>query len=143
MRFLGGKSREEFEDMAKLDEYMSEAYETLKKISADDRAKLEYEARQKAIRDYNSQMNSARREGLEEGIEKGEILNKIKLGEEEISKRKISMRDSRGRWRKKFSAIEKIYQMVKGKSGEFGRGNTANEKRRTVSVIITSTLKRR
>ena len=65
--------------MAKLDEYMSEAYETLKKISADDRAKLEYEARQKAIRDYNSQMISARREGLEEGIEKGEILNKIKL----------------------------------------------------------------
>lgn len=112
MRFLGGKSREEFEDMAKLDEYMSEAYETLKKISADDRAKLEYEARQKAIRDYNSQMISARREGLEEGIEKGEILNKIKLVKKKYQKGK-SLCEIAEEMEEEVSAIEKIYQMVK------------------------------
>lgn len=57
MRFLGGKTREEFEDMAKKDEYIGLAYEELERMSADIQAKMEYEAREKAIRDYNSQMN--------------------------------------------------------------------------------------
>ena len=67
MRFLGGKKREEFEDMAKQDEYIGEAYEELKKLSLDDQKRLEYELRQKAIRDYNSQMNSALKQGREQG----------------------------------------------------------------------------
>ena len=71
MRFLGGKKREEFEDMAKQDEYIGEAYEELKKLSLDDQKRLEYELRQKAIRDYNSQMNSAMRRGKEIGEEQG------------------------------------------------------------------------
>ena len=65
MRFLGGKKREEFEDMAKQDEYIGEAYE--EKLSLDDQKRLEYELRQKAIRDYNSQMNSALKQGREQG----------------------------------------------------------------------------
>lgn len=71
MRFLGGKTRKEFENMAKTDEYIEEAYRELKKLSADEQTRLEYEAREKAIRDYNSQMNSAQRYGLRKGIEKG------------------------------------------------------------------------
>ena len=71
MRFLGGKSRKEFEDMAKTDEYIEEAYRELERLSADAQAKLEYEAREKAIRDYNSQMNSALRRGMRKGIEQG------------------------------------------------------------------------
>ena len=67
MRFLGGKKREGFEDMAKQDEYIGEAYEELKKLSLDDQKRLEYELRQKAIRDYNSQMNSALKQGREQG----------------------------------------------------------------------------
>ncbi len=67
MRFLGGKKREEFEDMAKQDEYIGEAYEELKKLSLDDQKRLAYELRQKAIRDYNSQMNSALKQGREQG----------------------------------------------------------------------------
>ena len=67
MRFLGGKSRKEFEDMAKTDEYSEEAYRELERLSADEQAKLEYEAREKAIRDYNSQMNSALRRGMRKG----------------------------------------------------------------------------
>ena len=72
MRFLGGKTRREFEAMAKKDEYIEEAYRELEKLSADEQAKLEYEAREKAIRDYNSQMNSALKRGIEKGIEKGQ-----------------------------------------------------------------------
>ena len=71
MRFLGGKSRKEFEDMAKTDEYIEEAYRELERLSADEQAKLEYEARERAIRDYNSQMNSALRRGMRKGIEQG------------------------------------------------------------------------
>ena len=63
MRFLGGKNRKEFEDMAEKDEYIKEAYEDLKKLSLDEQKRLEYEVRQKAIRDHNSQMKSAERRG--------------------------------------------------------------------------------
>ena len=72
MRFLGGKNRKEFEDMAEKDEYIKEAYEDLKKLSLDEQKRLEYEVRQKAIRDHNSQMKSAERRGEERGIEIGE-----------------------------------------------------------------------
>ncbi len=71
MRFLGGKSRKEFEDMAKTDEYIEEAYRELERLSADEQTKLEYEARERAIRDFNSQMNSALRRGMRKGIEQG------------------------------------------------------------------------
>ena len=57
--------------MAKTDEYIEEAYKELEKLSADEQAKLEYEAREKAIRDHNSQMSSALRRGMHRGIEKG------------------------------------------------------------------------
>lgn len=39
----------------------------LQKLSADERKRLEYEARQKAIRDYDSQMSSSREEGIRIG----------------------------------------------------------------------------
>lgn len=68
MRFLGGKTRREFEAMAKKDEYIDEAYKELERLSADEQAKLEYEAREKAIRDYNSQISSAVKQGKAELI---------------------------------------------------------------------------
>ena len=51
MRFLGGKNREEFEDMAKKDEYIYEAYNEMKKLSLDDKKRMESELRNKEIRD--------------------------------------------------------------------------------------------
>lgn len=60
MRFLNGKTREEFERMAGTSEYFGEAYEALQRLSADERKRLEYEQRDKALKDYNSQMDSAR-----------------------------------------------------------------------------------
>ena len=72
MRFLGGKKREEFEDMAKKDEYIEAAYDELKKLSLDEQKRLEYELREKAIRDHNSLMKSAQRLGQKRGEEIGE-----------------------------------------------------------------------
>ena len=76
--------------MAKTDSYIEEAYEELEKLSADERAKLEYEARERAIRDYNSQMSSALRRGEQKGEQaalKRVIENMIKKGKsrEEIA----------------------------------------------------------
>ena len=51
MRFLNGKRREDFEKMAKKNSCFEEAYKELDKLSADEKKRLEYEARQKAIRD--------------------------------------------------------------------------------------------
>ena len=71
MRFLGGKSRKEFEDMAKKDEYIEEAYNELKRLSLDEQKRMEYELRQKAVRDYNTQIKSAEKRGEKRGIETG------------------------------------------------------------------------
>lgn len=60
--------------MAKTDEYLDEACRTLFEISADEEKRLEYEAREKALKDYNSQMSSAEKRGLERGFERGEKI---------------------------------------------------------------------
>ena len=64
---MNERTRKEFEEMAKKDEYIEAAYGELKKLSMDEQKRIEYEARQKAIRDYNTQMKGAREEGLEQG----------------------------------------------------------------------------
>ena len=71
MRFLAGKSRKELEDMAGTSEYIEEAYRELERMSADERARLEYEARQKAIRDHDAIMSSAWETGMEKGLQQG------------------------------------------------------------------------
>ena len=71
MRFFNGKNRKEFEDMARVDEYLDEAYEALKRLSADDEKRLEYEARAKVLRDHINMLESIKEEGLEEGRKEG------------------------------------------------------------------------
>lgn len=69
MEFFSGKTQEDFKTMAKQNEYMEEAVNTLFELSADEKKRLEYEAREKAIRDYNTQMKSAEQRGKELGME--------------------------------------------------------------------------
>lgn len=57
--------------MAMTSEYLGAAYEALQKLSADDQKRIEYEAREKALRDHNALMNSAKRRGHLEGWEEG------------------------------------------------------------------------
>ena len=71
MRFLHGKNRKEFEHMAGTDEYIQEAYDTLVQMSADEKKQMEYEAREKALRDYQSQMKSAENAGFKKGEQTG------------------------------------------------------------------------
>ena len=74
--------------MAEKDKYIEEAYDTLKKLSADEEKRLEYEARQKVIRDHNSFMKSAEKRGLQQGIQytlKALELKKQNLSAEQIA----------------------------------------------------------
>lgn len=108
MRFLSGKSRKEFRNMAKTNEYIAEACKELERMSADERARLEYEARERAIRDYNSQIDSALRRGMQKGIEKGivkgiaegiekGIVKGIEKGKEQMLYEQIQKKLARGK----------------------------------------------
>ena len=105
MRFLGGKTRREFEAMAKTDAYINEAYKELEKLSADERAKLEYEAREKAIRDHNALVNSAIRQGLRQGIEQG-----IEQGRKQGIEQGIKQGIEQGREEEKKLLIRKMLE---------------------------------
>lgn len=58
--------------MAKTNEYIGEAYHTLLELSADEEKRLEYEAREKALKDYNTQIGSAFKRGEKQGEKRGE-----------------------------------------------------------------------
>ena len=56
---------------SKDNEYLEKAYERLVNISADEKKRREYEARQDSLRDCNWQMKSNWRQGVREGMEQG------------------------------------------------------------------------
>ena len=65
--------------MAKKDEYIEEAYNELKKLSLDEQKRLEYEARERALHDYNTQMSCAEQRGKRTAL-KELIRKKLKKG---------------------------------------------------------------
>ena len=58
--------------MANTSEYLGEAYEALQKLSADETKRLEYEEREKALKDYNTFVVGAQRRAEERGRKIGE-----------------------------------------------------------------------
>ena len=70
-KFINAERKEEFDMLAEKNPYIGSAYQHLQLISQDKQKRLEYEAREKAVRDYNQGMLEAREEGLQEGMEKG------------------------------------------------------------------------
>lgn len=70
-RFFNAEQKEEFEMAAEASSHVEKAYERLMDISADEAKRLEYEAREKAIRDHNYLMEYNLKRGLEQGIELG------------------------------------------------------------------------
>ena len=72
-KFISAEKKEEFDMVASKNPYIESAYEKLRVISQDREKRIEYEAREKAIRDYN--------EGLYEAEERG-----IRIGEQRMNK---------------------------------------------------------
>ena len=77
MKFFNGKDRKEFERMAKTNEYLDEAYHTLVNLSADEQKRLEYETREKALKDYNTQISSAEKRGIQAGEQRTRRVFKL------------------------------------------------------------------
>ena len=72
-KFINAEAKEEFDMLATKNSYIESAYEQLQIISQDKKKRLEYEAREKAIRDYNQMMFEAEQRGEERGEQKKAI----------------------------------------------------------------------
>jgi len=71
MKFFNCKTREEFENMKNIDEYIQEAYDELVRFCANKELREKYEDHEKTLRDNYAFLCSAKREGLAEGRAKG------------------------------------------------------------------------
>ena len=65
--FINSERKEDFDMLATKNPYISSAYKHLQVISQDREKRLEYEAREKAILDYNQGILEAEQRGREEG----------------------------------------------------------------------------
>ncbi len=72
IKFLKAENKEEFDMAASSNEYIREAVNELEVISQDEIKRMEYNARQKAIWDYNTLMEENFSRGLLVGEERGE-----------------------------------------------------------------------
>ena len=70
-KFINAEKKEEFEMLSRENASISRAYEKLQVISQDRQKRMEYEAREKAVRDYNQMMKESRESGLELGRAEG------------------------------------------------------------------------
>ena len=70
-KFISAEKKEEFEMLSGKNASIDKAYERLQVISLDRQKRMEYEAREKAVRDYNEMMMESRESGLELGLEQG------------------------------------------------------------------------
>ena len=66
-------------DEEQLRSAVTKAYDKLEEISADEEKRLEYEERQKAIRDHRHMLASGRREGLREGLREGKHEHAVEM----------------------------------------------------------------
>ena len=92
-KFISAEKREEFDMVATRNPYIQSAYEQLQIISQDKQKRLEYEAREKAIRDYNQLMYEAKTQGLQEGIQQGELFQLASLVKKGILSLEIALQE--------------------------------------------------
>lgn len=81
-KFINAERKEEFDMLAEKNVYIESAYEQLQVISQDRQKRLEYEAREKAILDYNQGMFEAEQRGMQRGKQEG-IQQGIQQGRQE------------------------------------------------------------
>ena len=68
--------------LAEKDSYIHHAYQQLQIISQNKEKRLEYETREKALRDHNQLMFEAKQSGLEEGIGIGKEKEAIRIAKD-------------------------------------------------------------
>ena len=70
-KFFNAENEEEFKMLAQENDYLNRAYEKLQEISADEQKRLEYDAREKAIRDHEWLMKKGQEVGFKNGFKDG------------------------------------------------------------------------
>ena len=85
-KFIDAERKEVFDMLADKNPYIESAYQKLQIISQDKEKRLEYEAREKALRDYNEGLLEAEERGIAIGQEQG-----IRQGTLSIAKKLIDM----------------------------------------------------
>lgn len=78
-KFISSERKEDFDMIAEKDPYIESAYKQLQIISQDKQKRLEYEAREKAVRDYNQGIFEAEQRGEQRGIGIGEQKKAITI----------------------------------------------------------------
>lgn len=79
-KFINAEQKEEFDMLAEKNPYIGSAYQHLQIISQDKEKRLEYEAREKAVRDYNQGLLEAEERGVKLGLEQGtERVNRLNV----------------------------------------------------------------
>ena len=82
-KFINAEETEEFYMIAEKDPYIKSAYNQLQLISQDDQKCLEYEAREKAIHDYNQGIYEAEQRGRlqgEQAVRESTAKNLLAIG---------------------------------------------------------------
>ena len=106
-KFISAEKKEEFEMLSGKNASIDKAYERLQVISLDRQKRMEYEAREKAVRDYNEMMMESRESGLElglaQGLERGRTEG-LKRGREEG----ISIGEKRGSEQRSVDIAKKL-----------------------------------
>ncbi len=131
-KFLNAEKKEEFEMAAKTDPHIRKAYEQLLHMSEDGNKRLIYEARQKAIYDYNTQVYSNWHSGYEQGEKNGISIgekNGISIGE----KNGISIGEEK-------KLIEQICKKMKKNLGAEEIANILEEDEKIVQRIYDAAL---
>ena len=82
LQFINAETKEEFEMAVEKSEYIKKAYEDLNRISADEEKRLEYEARERAIRDHQYFSTVYKNTGLKEGRREGRRQATVELLQE-------------------------------------------------------------
>ena len=89
LQFINAETKEEFEMAAGKSEYIKKAYEDLNRISADEEKRLEYEERERAIRDHQYFSTVYKNTGLKEGRQQGiqamvELLQELEMEKKDV-----------------------------------------------------------
>jgi len=84
LQFLRARRKEEFEMIAERNPEIRKAVDTLYELSADEDVRLEYERRQKAWRDRQSQNEGYYQDGIQKGREEGIILEQERSYKEKL-----------------------------------------------------------
>ena len=88
--FFSIENKEELDAMYGKNEYIDKACDHIKELSADEKKKLEYDIRFKALSDHNTQIHSSYNRGVKAGIEEGQFNTTAKP----YNSGKISLEDA-------------------------------------------------